>query len=135
MPASRNVDEEEVSEEDEDFQEEDEDEDRDEGRGAQNQSKKRKGSAFIDDAAEEDDDEEEDEVCFSSACNRIAQVSPAATRSSKALQLRAGFVQNFAPSHLLTFLHTAPPFRRCTWACVATGGWQRQTPQEKEHIC
>ena len=65
MPASRDVDEEELSEEDEDFQEDEEDEDRDDGRSSQKQSKKRKGSAFIDDAAEEDDDEDDDEVCLS----------------------------------------------------------------------
>lgn len=61
MPASRDVDEEELSEEDEELQADEEDEDRNDGRSSQKQPKKRKGSAFIDDAAEEDD-EEDDEV-------------------------------------------------------------------------
>ncbi|KAL3147827.1 hypothetical protein ABBQ32_002553 [Trebouxia sp. C0010 RCD-2024] len=61
MPASRDVDEEELSEEDEELQEDDEDEDRNDGRTSKKQSKKRKGSAFIDDAAEEDDEEDDDE--------------------------------------------------------------------------
>ncbi len=79
MPPSRDVDEDEVSEEDVDFREDD---DLDDGEASQKHSKKRKGATFIDDAAEEDDEEDEDEVCCTLCTHTLCLCSHATPADS-----------------------------------------------------
>ena len=128
MPASRDVDQEELSEDDEELQEDDEDEDRDDGRSSQKQSKKRKGSAFIDDAAEEDDEEDDDEVCLWQAgvITAVYASSCLGRQQYERICIVNTYVQLPASNEARQSAAGLLP---------VTGRRQRQAPQEAEHFC